>query len=179
MKLNPNNLHLTFNMTLHDYTHEIINAVINTAKLDSLTRHKIVRKVHSMKSYRDFKHRKIEEVKLQTLKRMSRPLSYTNLPNSIKQVINIACEKHEIDLHEFCSNRRLSDIIDCQRQVIYLLHKEYHFSCTKVASWFIKDHSTILHSCKKHLDLMDTTKMYARLYGSIRDRVANESIFEV
>lgn len=165
-------------MTFHDYTHEIIAVVVDAAKLDSLTRHKIVRKIHSLKSYRDFKTRKIEEPKPQKTKRTTRPLSFNVLPSTVKAVIKIACEKHELEIHDFCSNRRLGDITDCQRQVIYLLHKEYHFSCTKVAQWFIKDHSTILYSCKKHCDLMETTKMYAKLYEVILSKVKEQSIFE-
>lgn len=166
-------------MTIHDYTHEMIEAIVNTAKLDSLTKHKIVRKIHLMKIYKDFRTRKLEEVKPQKRKRPSAPMSYNVLPASVKEVIKLACEKHEIDLHEFCSNRRLTDITDCQRQVIYLLHKEFKYSCTKVASWFIKDHSTILYACKKHNDLVDTNRMYARLYQVILDQTREKSIFVI
>jgi len=166
-------------MTIHDYTHEMIEAIVNTAKLDSLTKHKIVRKIHSLKMYKDFKTRKLEEVKLQKHKRPTAPMSFSSLPASVKEVIKIACDKHEIDIHEFCSNRRLTDIIDCQRQVIYLLHKEFKYSCTKVALWFIEDHSTILHSCKKHCDLVETNRMYARLYQVILEQTNEKAIFVI
>ena len=166
-------------MTIHEYTHELIGAIVNTAKLDSLTKHKIVRKIHSMKLYKDFKGRKLDEVKTQKTKRPTAPLAYHKLPSSVKEVIKLACEKHELDLHEFCSNRRLSDITDCQRQVIYLLHKDFKYSCTKVALWFIKDHSTILYACKKHIDLYETNRMYARLYDIILEQTKEKSIFVI
>lgn len=165
-------------MTLHDYTHEILNAVIKIADIDPLVRHKLVRKIHNLKTYRDYKNRLILPKSTNKPHRPVAKIVFHKIPSYAQQIIMLACRKNEIDLEYFCSNRRKSDVIETQRAVIYFLHKETKYASTRIALWFMKDHSTILHACNKHEDLYQTDRMYAMIYDNFKEE-ALKITFEV
>jgi chromosomal replication initiation ATPase DnaA len=156
-------------MTLHDYTHEILDAIIKIANIDPLVRHKLIRKIHNLQTYRDYKNRAILPKKSNKPYRPVAKIVFHKIPAVIQQVIFLACEKNEVDLEQFCSNRRNRDILEAQRHVIYFLHRETKYTSTKVATWFMKDHSTILHACNTHEDLYETNRLYAMVYDSFKE----------
>lgn len=156
-------------MTLHDYTQEIIDTVFKSIEIDSLERHKVLRKVRNLKIYKEFKNRLIEPKKFNKPHRPVAKIVFHRIPVTVQQVILLACRKNEVTLEDFCSNRRLGDIVETQRAVIYFLHREVRYTSTKVASWFMKDHSTMIHACKTHEDYYDTNKLYAKVYDSFKE----------
>ncbi len=164
--------------TIHDYTMEIIETVLKAADVESIYKHKVIRKVHALKTYKDFKNRQIMEKRVYKAQRPPAKIVFHKLSPSIQKLFLYACELHEIDIEKFCSNSREVEVVDAQRQVIYFLRREMRYTCTKVAMWFMKDHSTILHSCNKHDDEYDSNKIYKKVYEHFRVK-AREIIFEV
>jgi chromosomal replication initiation ATPase DnaA len=155
-------------MTVHEYTHELIDTIMKTANIEPILKHKIVRKIHNLRSYRDFCNRKLVDKQIQKSHRPVSKIVFHMVPAHIQQVMKLSCEKNEVDLVEFCSNRRKDEIVEAQRYVIYFLHKEMKVSCNMVGRWFMKDHSTILHACTAHENAYDTRKMYSMVYDSFR-----------
>lgn len=155
-------------MNLHQYTHELIDEIVKIANLDSLVRHKIIRRIHNFKPYKEYKNKDLTIRKARQLYRKTAVIPFRNLPNKIKSVMLFACEKYDLDIITFCSNSRKREVVDAQRNVIFYLHKDLKYSCGKVAGYFMKDHSTILHACKVHQDRMDVDKMYGRIYNAIK-----------
>jgi chromosomal replication initiation ATPase DnaA len=164
-------------MTLHEYTHELIDEIIKIANIDSLTKHKIIRRVHNLKTYKELKLKNLSVKKLQKPRRPVAQIPFHTLPAKIQQVMLIACSKYDITIQEFCSNRKTDDIVDTQRHVIFYLHKYLGYSSKKVGMFFMKDHSTVLHACRVHFDRLEVERIYNSLYQSIK-REANEVIFE-
>ena len=154
-------------MNLHEYTHEIIDEIVKLANIDSLTKHKIIRRVHTLKSYRELKLKDLT-IKKQKPKRPAVKIPFHVLPVNVQQIVKIACEKYDIKIEDFCSNRRFEDVIDAQRHVIFYLHKWLNYSSKKVGLYFMKDHSTILHACHVHYDQLEVDRIYSSLYFSIK-----------
>lgn len=155
--------------TIHDYTLEIVETAINAAKIEPILKHKILRKVYKLKSYKDFKNRQLAEKKVLKERKPPAKIVFHNVPKPIQKVMILACEKNDIDLESFCSNTRKDDVVEAQRMVMYFLHKEIRYSSLKVGSWFMKDHSTILHSCGVHEQRIDTEKLYATIYKNFHE----------
>jgi hypothetical protein len=156
-------------MTIHEYTSELIDLIMKTANIEPILRHKIVRKVGNFKPYRDHRNKNLTPKKVLNPRKPSEPIDFFKLPIKIQKVIMLACEKNDIEVQTFCSNRRKEDIVETQRHVSYFLHKEVKLSCTKIAGWFKKDHSSILHACNTHTDYYLTNKLYMKLYDYFRE----------
>jgi chromosomal replication initiation ATPase DnaA len=155
-------------MTVHEYTHLLIETIIETAKIEPIYKHKIIRKIHKLQAYRDFQNRKLVDKQVQKAHRPVSKIVFHMVPVHIQQVMRLSCEKNEVDLVEFCSNRRKDEIVEAQRYVIYFLHREMRVSCNMVGRWFMKDHSTILHACSAHENAYETRKMYKMVYDSFK-----------
>jgi chromosomal replication initiation ATPase DnaA len=156
-------------MTLHDYTHELLDTIVKIANIDTLVKHKLIRKIHKLDAYRQYKNKSIVPKKPEKPYRPVAKIVFHKIPASIQQVIILACDKYDIQLEQFCSNRRTRDTLEAQRSVIYFLHRDSKYTSTKVAMWFMKDHSTILHACKTHEDYLDTNRLYASVYKNFRE----------
>jgi len=149
---------------IHDYTLEIIDTVMNAANVEDIYRHKILKHVYNLKSYKDFKHRELPERKPMTFKKPAVKLVFHTVPNHVQKIMLLSCEKNDIDIDAFCSNRRFPEILEAQRMVIFFLHKHVNYNSVKVARWFMKDHSTILNACRVHEARMETEKLYQIIY---------------
>jgi chromosomal replication initiation ATPase DnaA len=156
-------------MTIHEYTSELIDLIMKTADIEPILRHKIVRRVSTFKPYKDHKYKKLTPLKVLSPRKPNETIDFFKLPIKIQKIILLACEKNDIEVQSFCSNRRKEDIVETQRHVSYFLHKEIKLSSTKIAGWFKKDHSTILHACSTHADYYLTNKLYMKLYDYFKE----------
>lgn len=164
-------------MNLHQYTHEVIDEIVKIANLDSLVRHKIIRRIHNFKPYKEYKNKDLTIRKARTLYRKTPAIPFRRLPIKIQGVMLAACEKYDLDIVSFCSNSRKREVVDAQRNTIFYLHKNLGYSCGKVAGYFMKDHSTILHACNTHFDRLDVDKMYSKIFYAFKYE-ADKIIFE-
>jgi chromosomal replication initiation ATPase DnaA len=164
-------------MNVKQYTEELIDLFMKVTDAEPILKHKILRKVGVFKPYKDHKHKLLTSKRVMKPKRPVAPMVFINLPSKIQRLIILACEKHELSVQDFCSNRRHEEIVEAQRQVIYFLHKEARCSSKKVGLWFMKDHSTVLHACNVHNDYYETNKIYRSMYNYFREE-ANSIISE-
>lgn len=156
-------------MTIHDYTYQIVDAIMKAAQVDPIYKYKISRNIGKLDVYKNFKHRKITERKITAPKRPRTRVPFNTLPIHIQKIILLACEKHDMDIETFCSDSRKTDKIEAQRNVMYFLHREVGYTSTKVAKFFMKDHSTVLHACNAHNDIYETSSMYAKIYDIFKE----------
>lgn len=164
-------------MNLQQYTHEVIDEIVKIANLDSLVRHKLIRRIHNLKSYKEFKYKNLTIKKPEGPRKKTPVIPFHSLPVKVQKIMLLACEKYDLDIVSFCSNVRKEEIVDAQRNVIFYLHKNLGYSCNKVAGYFMKDHSTILHACKVHSNRLDVDKMYGKLFYAFNYE-ADKVIFE-
>lgn len=164
--------------TIYEYTMEIVDTVMKAAKLDSIHKHKILSEIHKLKSYKNFKHRVLSDKKVLRPRKPHAKLVFHTVPSIVQKIIILSCEKNEIDLELFCSNRRFADVLDAQRMVIYFLHKDVCYNSVKVGRWFMKDHSTILNACSVHEARIEREKLYRAVYANFQQE-ANKIISEV
>lgn len=156
-------------MTIKEYTNEIIDMVMSTLQVDPIHKYGVIKRVHSMKSFKEFHYRKLEGKKLPRKRKSPARIPFSGLSTVVQKLILLSCEKYDVDVFTFCENYRESDVMFAQRNVIYFLRNQMRYSYPKIGLIFMKDHSTIMHACKVHLDDYETDKMYRRIYNSFQE----------
>ena len=165
-------------MTIKDYTEEIVDTIMKVADIEPIQKYKILRKIHTLKNYKDFRYKTLEIKKMTKPRKETSRIPFHALTIKNQKLIIAACEKFDISVDEFCSNYKTTEIVEAQRVVIYFLHKIMGMSSKKVGMIFMKDHSSILHACQKHYDKMEIDSMYSKLYYAFK-KEAERVIFEV
>ena len=165
-------------MNIQEYTSELIDLIMKTANIEPIYRHKIVKKIGTFKPYKEHKHKKLTPMRVLSPRKPVETIKFFELPALLQKLIILACEKYDIDVNKFCSNRRQEDIVETQRNLIYFLHKELKYTSTKIGRWFKKDHSTVLHACSTHANYYLTDKLYRKVYDNFNEE-AMKLIVEV
>jgi hypothetical protein len=149
---------------VQEYTMEIIDIVMKAANIEDIYKHKILKQIYKNESYRKFKTRILVDKKSMAPRKPQVKLVFHTLPASIQRIIILSCQENEVDLEVFCSNTRKEEVLEAQRMVIFFLHKKVGYNSVRVAMWFMKHHSTILHACNVHETRIETEKIYTAIY---------------
>lgn len=84
------------------------------------------------------------------------------LSNKIHRIIEDANKVFEGDaLH---SDRKLGNVA-ARKAVGYYFHRVMGFSCTRAGEFINKDHATVLHYCREHLNDLKYNKEYRAKYN--------------
>jgi chromosomal replication initiation ATPase DnaA len=164
-------------MNIKDYTEEIVDMIMKVAHIEPIQKHKILRKVQTLKSYKEFRYKTLETKKQAKPRKPTSPIPFSKLTTKNQKLIIAACEKFDMSVNDFCTNYKTNEIVEVQRVVIYFMHVILGFSSKKVGLIFMKDHSTILNACQVHRDKMEVDRMYSQLYYAFK-KEAEKIIFE-
>jgi chromosomal replication initiator protein len=91
---------------------------------------------------------------------------------NIKQIINAVCEYFGLSPEEIKSTKRVKNIILPRQIVMYLSRELTDTSLNSIASEFGgKDHTTVLHACKKIKELMEKDKNLKNIIENIKEKI--------
>lgn len=97
----------------------------------------------------------------------SRPaVDYEKPP--IERVVERVCSHYDLPISQVYVHKRNREIIEARSLIMYLLHKHWGISSTKVGAIFKQDHTTVLHACKKVSGFMDVDKNYKELVNKFK-----------
>jgi len=82
-------------MNVQQYTHEVIDEIVKIANLDSLVRHKLIRRIHNLKSYKEFKYKNLTIKKPEGPRKKTPVIPFHSLPVKVQKIMLLACEKYE------------------------------------------------------------------------------------
>lgn len=94
------------------------------------------------------------------------------------KIFDIVCNHFKLDSHLIRTSFKQTDYADARKMVSYIFYTYFNYTLTKIARIMNKDHSTIIHSNKKHRELMSIDKPYATkfydLVSALREEFAEE-----
>lgn len=66
------------------------------------------------------------------------------------EIIKQVCLKHHIKVSEIVSDMRSEWIVSARHEAMYRIREERHLSWMQIAKLFNRDHTSVIHGCRKH-----------------------------
>ena len=167
-------------ITIKEYTEEVVKAVAEKLKLSSMEATHLIRVVKELENYKKYKNKIINKTytKIRNGHLTPTPLKLHVMKENERKIVETAVDVHNIDLYKFIENDRKIEMVDCRRQIMYIFRKKLGYSLNKVANVFYKDHSSVIHNIRKHEDLIDTDRVYTRLYNQMVTALVEKKLIE-
>lgn len=86
-------------------------------------------------------------------------------------VIGEVALKYKVRREDLMSNRRSRDVAVPRQLAIYLTRELTHLSTTRIGDAFGRDHSTIMHACKKTADAMEADEKFRKTVEEITQAI--------
>lgn len=90
------------------------------------------------------------------------------------KIFDIVCDHFKLDNHLIRTSFKQTDYADARKMVSYLFYTYFKYTLTKIAKIMNKDHSTIIHSNRKHRELMSIDKSYANKFYDLVSALREE-----
>jgi chromosomal replication initiation ATPase DnaA len=90
------------------------------------------------------------------------------------KIFDIVCDHFKLDNHLIRTSFKQTDYADARKMVSYLFYTYFKYTLTKIARIMNKDHSTIIHSNRKHRELMSIDKSYANKFYDLVSALREE-----
>lgn len=113
------------------------------------------------------------------------------MENKTEKVLRAVCEINNISINTLKSKQRIRYIVDSRTMAQFFMRDVMDLTFVQIAKEFGLNHATILHSCKKHLSLMEWDVRYKKKWeklcfilmddfpgyfkGSVMDQLQNEN----
>jgi hypothetical protein len=153
---------------------ETVDYLVKTKKLaasDPYLEERLKRKFLEDKTLSPYRNKSI--IPVQKTKKVRLDMRH-NLSIYELHLVQIICEVHLIEFNNVFSKTRKTEYIDARTQLSAFLYTYLQYRYTRIANIFGKDHSTIIHSVKKHEDLLETDKIYTQKFTSFVELVKRE-----
>ena len=85
------------------------------------------------------------------------------------EIMNAVAEAYGITLEELRSHSRIARIATARAVVCYLLYRNYNYSTKDVGNMVLRDHTTVMHNCRKVQGFYLLQKMYATDLAIIKE----------
>lgn len=90
------------------------------------------------------------------------------MSNRIKNLIQVACDAHNITVEDFYSDLRRTEMVRARQKVMYILYRKFTNPKLKLSDIAKilkkKDHTTIMHGIQRITDDMKKLKSAEALY---------------
>ena len=80
------------------------------------------------------------------------------------KLFHLACKHLKLDESLIRTTFKETEYTDARKMIGYIFHTYFKYSLTKIAKMMNRDHSTIVHSNRKHKELMSADRLYARKF---------------
>lgn len=78
----------------------------------------------------------------------------------LETIATVVTKVHKVRKDDFFSKNRRTELVEARRQMMAISRNEYGLSTVKIGRFLNRDHSSVVHHCVKHDDLMDVDKVY-------------------
>ena len=85
------------------------------------------------------------------------------------EIMKAVAEDYGITLDELRSHSRIARIATARAVVCYLLYRYYNYSTKDVGNMVLRDHTTVMHNCRKVKWFYLLPKMYATDLAIIKE----------
>jgi hypothetical protein len=88
--------------------------------------------------------------------------------------MSIICRVHKVNVEDFVRLRRGRELVDARFQFAAVFRLQFYYTLSKIGFLLSKDHSSIIHSIKKHKDFYDTVSSYKAQYVKVLNEIEKE-----
>lgn len=89
----------------------------------------------------------------------------------LRSIIRIVCAKYGVTIADLKSRDRSGDVMSARHLANYLLMNFTGYSCTQIGNFFNRDHTSILHSRRKVVDLINTYEDWRQTVENITAKI--------
>ena len=90
---------------------------------------------------------------------------------TIEIVTEVVCKHFGCDTSTVHRNSRKPEVIDVRNTAIYLCRSTLHKTYAEIGAYFVKDHATIINSCKRVENRLDTEPEFKETMKQLIEKI--------
>lgn len=165
---------------IKDIVEEALEIVFDKLKVEALVRESLLTAVKQKAKNKEFYQRRINIVDPEEYARKKRlaaersqqvKVNLAKFTDFEQAVVKIVCDVHKVRVEEFVKLTRKREYVEARFQFAAILLIQFHYTYVKVGNLLGKDHSTIIHAIRQHVDFYDVMNSYKVRYNQILNKV--------
>jgi len=165
---------------IKDIVDEALEIVFKKLNIEPLVQESLMNTVNQKTKNKQFYQRRINMIDPEEYARKKKlaqeraqmvKVNLAKFTDFEQAVLKIVCDVHKIRVEEFVKLSRKREYVEARFQFAAVLLIQFHYTYIKVGSLLGKDHSTIIHAIRQHVDFYDVVNSYKVRYNQILNAV--------
>lgn len=168
---------------VHDIIKESLDIAFKHLKVESLVQEAVWNKIRDKSKLIKYHTRNVtiispEEAaakRVATYRRsLETKINLRRFTDFEKDILAIICKVHKIEIEDFARFRRERSLVDARFQFAAIFRLQFCYSLAKIGNLLSRDHTSIIHSIKKHKDFYDTIASYKNQYVKVLNAIEEQ-----
>lgn len=168
---------------IKDIVDEALEIVFKKLKVEPLMQESLMNTINLKAKNKVYYQRRINQVdpaeaalkrKITAEKSQQVKINLARFTDFEQTILRIVCKVNRINIEEFVKLCRKREYVEARFQFAAVLLIQFHYTYVKVGSLLVKDHSTIIHAIRQHVDFYELLTSYKVKYNQILNAVDEE-----
>ena len=168
---------------IKDIVDEALEIVFKKLKVEPLMQESLMNTLNLKAKNKVYYERRINQVdpaeaalkrKISAEKSQQVKINLARFTDFEQTILRIVCKVNRINIEEFVKLCRKREYVEARFQFAAVLLIQFHYTYVKVGSLLVKDHSTIIHAIRQHVDFYELLTSYKVKYNQILNAVDEE-----
>jgi hypothetical protein len=168
---------------IKDIVDEALEIVFKKLKVEPLMQESLMNTINLKAKNKVYYQRRINQVdpaeaalkrKITAEKSQQVKINLARFTEFEQTILRIVCKVNRINIEEFVKLCRKREYVEARFQFAAVLLIQFHYTYVKVGNLLVKDHSTIIHAIRQHVDFYELLTSYKVKYNQILNAVDEE-----
>jgi chromosomal replication initiation ATPase DnaA len=168
---------------IKDIVDEALEIVFKKLKVEPLMQESLMNTINLKAKNKVYYQRRINQVdpaeaalkrKISAEKSQQVKINLARFTEFEQTILRIVCKVNRINIEEFVKLCRKREYVEARFQFAAVLLIQFHYTYVKVGNLLVKDHSTIIHAIRQHVDFYELLTSYKVKYNQILNAVDEE-----
>ena len=168
---------------IKDIVDEALEIVFKKLKVEPLMQESLMNTLNLKAKNKVYYERRINQVdpaeaalkrKISAEKSQQVKINLARFTDFEQTILRIVCKVNRINIEEFVKLCRKREYVEARFQFAAVLLIQFHYTYVKVGNLLVKDHSTIIHAIRQHVDFYELVSSYKVKYNQILNAVDEE-----
>lgn len=168
---------------IKDIVDEALEIVFKKLKVEPLMQESLMNTINLKAKNKVYYERRINQVdpaeaalkrKITAEKSQQVKINLARFTDFEQTILRIVCKVNRINIEEFVKLCRKREYVEARFQFAAVLLIQFHYTYVKVGNLLVKDHSTIIHAIRQHVDFYELLSSYKVKYNQILNAVDEE-----
>jgi hypothetical protein len=168
---------------IKDIVDEALEIVFKKLKVEPLMQESLMNTINLKAKNKVYYQRRINQVdpaeaalkrKITAEKSQQVKINLARFTDFEQTILRIVCKVNRINIEEFVKLCRKREYVEARFQFAAVLLIQFHYTYVKVGNLLVKDHSTIIHAIRQHVDFYELLTSYKVKYNQILNAVDEE-----